>query len=78
MADQFGYKLAKLIRINPVKGIPSIYGEKYVNFIEESNFEERIVKDDQSFKNRLEIIYLETTALKGINDLYKELKRSAI
>ena len=27
IADKFGPKLAKLIRINPDKGIPSVYGE---------------------------------------------------
>eukprot|EP00347_Sterkiella_histriomuscorum_P023252 403335367 len=41
LAQRFGSELgASVIRINPAKGIPSIFAEKNVNFIEESSFKE--------------------------------------
>jgi hypothetical protein len=30
-----------MVRINPARGISTVFGEKYVNFIDESNFIEK-------------------------------------
>jgi hypothetical protein len=40
--DKFGPKKAKLVRINPERGIASVFGVHAVEYIEEANFEERI------------------------------------
>lgn len=39
--DKFGPKKARLVRINPQRGIASVYGIDSVNYIEEQNFEEK-------------------------------------
>lgn len=58
--DKFGPNKAILIRINPSKGIPSVYGINSVNFIEEQNYNEKILNKDLA-KN--EIYYIQNTAL---------------
>lgn len=68
--DKFGPNKAKLIRINPERGITSVYGLHSVEYIEESNFDERM--RDRSVKE-IEIMWLQNTALNGISDLYREL-----
>ena len=55
-----------MVRINPAKGISTVFGEKYVNFIDERNFEE---KSKQTSKD-IEIMHIEQSAVKAISDIY--------
>jgi hypothetical protein len=61
---KFGPKLAKLIRINPVKGYNSVYGVDSVRFTDYESL------GQEPNANKPEIIYLQTTAKEGINMIY--------
>lgn len=60
------FKGSTLIRINPVRGLKSIYGEERVRFIDESNVHG--LEDDGHTKPN--IICIEKTAKEGINLIY--------
>ena len=71
LLDKFGPKKAKLVRINPLKGYGSVFGEHAFSFIDQSNFEQ---KSEESSQN-IEIMHIKSTALQAITDLYNEVKR---
>jgi hypothetical protein len=55
-----------MLRINPAKGISTVFGEGYVNFINETNYEAKI---EQPSKD-IEIMHIEQSAVKAISDIY--------
>ena len=59
--------------MNPTLGHKTVFQENRVNFIDESNFEEKS-KSNEEIK-KIEILFLQTTALQGITDIYNELKK---
>ena len=65
--DKFGGSKAKLIRINPQRGLKSVYGETAVNFIDEHNVL------SPPTENKLEICYMAMTAVEGISIIHSLL-----